>query len=105
MTINEIISMRNSYKAIWTTNIDDFTIQNPSELNLNHNILNDLFNKFGFQFTQIDSKLFMNVENDNYHIIRLNGDDSYDYTMFTRIERHDDSCTYIRNSLRPHFSL
>jgi len=104
MDIVGINSMRNSYKSIWTINMADFTVQNPSDLNLNEDVLAELFNKFGFKFTQVDSKLFMNVENDNYHIIRLNDVGSYDYTMFTRIERHDDSCTYVRNSHHPHFS-
>lgn len=104
MDIIAINSMRNSYKSIWTINMADFTIQNPSELTLNQDVLVDLYNKFGFQYTQIDSKVFMHVENDNYHIIRLNDDGSYDYTMFKRIERHDDSCTYVRNSHHPHFS-
>ena len=99
----DIISLRNFYSGIWfgstTFFVDDFT-----SLNTNKEILSDLFKKFGFEFTEIDSKLFMHVENDNYHIIRVNNNDSYDYTMFTRIERHDDSCTYVRNSHHPHFS-
>lgn len=98
-----INSMRESYKSIWTSKIDDFTVQNPSELILNENLLSALFFTFGFKFTQIDTNLFMYIENDKYHIIKIN-DDSYDYTIFTRIERHDDSCTYVRNTLHPHFS-
>jgi hypothetical protein len=98
-----ILSLRNSYSGIWfgTTKfmIDDF-----SSLNTNSKILSDLSKKFGFEFTQIDSNLYMHIENDNYHIIRVNDDGSYDYTMFTRIERHDDSCTFVRNISHPHFS-
>lgn len=99
----DIISLRNSYSGIWfvTTN---FLVDDLSSLNTNNKILSELSSKFGFQFTEIDLNLYMHINNNNYHIIRVNDDGSYDYTMFTRIERHDDSCTYVKNILHPHFS-
>jgi hypothetical protein len=95
----DINSLRNFYRGIWfgTTK---FIINDLSSLNTNSNILSDLFKKFGFEFTEIDLNLYMHINNDNYHIIRVNHDDSYDYTMFTRIERHDDSCTYVQNKTK-----
>lgn len=104
----DINSMRNFYKSIFTIYISDFNIKNPSTIKINENILSILFNKFKYTFTQIDSNLFMYIENNNYHIIKVdnvnnvnnvndaNYDLSFNYTIFTRIERHDDSCTYVR---------
>jgi len=92
----DIISLRNSYSGIWFGSTK-FLVDDLSSLNTNNEILSDLTKKFGFEFTQIDSNLYINIENDNYHIIRVNDDGSYDYTMFTRIERHDDSCTFVKN--------
>jgi hypothetical protein len=99
----DIISLRNSYSGIWfgTTK---FMVDDLSSLNTNSKILSDLFKKFELHFTEIDLNLYMHINNDNYHIIRVNEDDSYDYTVFTRIERHDDSCTYVRNISHPHLS-
>ena len=99
----DIISLRNSYSGIWFGSTK-FLVDDFSSLNTNKEILLDLSKKFEFEFTQIDSNLYMHIKNDNYHIIRVNDDGSYDYTMFTRIERHDDSCTYVKNNLHPHFS-
>jgi hypothetical protein len=92
----DVISLRNSYKGIWF-DITKFMINDLSSLNTNNKILSDLFKKFEFHFTEIDLNLYICIENDNYHIIRVNDDDSYEYSMFTRIERHDDSCTYVQN--------
>lgn len=99
----DIISLRNSYSGIWFGSTK-FVVNEFSSLNTNNEILSDLYNKFGFEFTEIDSNLYMHIKNDNYHIIRQNDDGSYDYTMFTRIERHDDSCTYVKNNPHLHFS-
>jgi hypothetical protein len=92
----DIISLRNSYSGIWFSSTK-FMVDDLSSLNTNNKILSDLSKKFGFNFIEIDPNLYMYISDDNYHIIRVNNDGSYDYTMFTRIERHDDSCTYVRN--------
>ena len=89
--------MRNFYKSIFTIYDPEFTIKNPSTIDINENVLSILFNKFGLDFIQIDSNLFMNIKDNNYHIVKVNDDESFNYTIFTRIERHDDSCTYVRN--------
>jgi len=93
----DINSMRSFYNSIWTFNTPNFIIDEPSNIVVNDKILSFLFNKFGFEFTQIDSNLFMALENNNHHIIKANDDGSFDYTMYKRIERHDDSCTYVKN--------
>lgn len=99
----DIISLRNSYSGIWFGSTK-FLVDDLSSLNTNSKILSDLSKKFELHFTEIDLNLYMHINNDNYHIIKVNVDGSYDYTMFTRIERHDGSCTYVRNNLHPHFS-
>ena len=101
----DIISLRNFYKSIWTGIVNNFTVTDISALTINKKIIDILFKKFGFNFTQIDLNLFMAIENDNHHIIKVNDDESFDYTMFTRIERHDDSCTYVNNTLHSRFFL
>ena len=101
----DVNSMRNYYKSIWFTNMPEFNVKDITSIVRNEKILTILSKKFGFEFTQIDSDLYMYIINDNYHIVKENDDESFSYMMFTRIERHDDSCTYVKNSLHPRFSL
>ena len=93
----DINYLRECYKSICLTNPKQFTESDLSKLNQ--------VKKFGNEFTQIDLDLYMYINNNEYHIIKVNDDGSYNYSMFTRIERHDDSCTYVRNTLHPRFSL
>jgi hypothetical protein len=93
----DITTLRNCYKSICHFYSNDFTVSDPSKLVEDKSITDILFRKFNFNFVQIDSNLYMHIENDNYHLVKVNDDKSIDYLMFTRIERHDDSCTYVKN--------
>ena len=37
-------------------------------------------------------------ENDTYHIVKVMNGQTFEYKKFTRIERHDDSCTYVEHT-------
>jgi hypothetical protein len=93
----DIKYLRECYESICIFNPSQFSISNIEILESDDEICKILFDKFNFQFTQIDSNLYMSIQNDNYHIIKVNEDKSFNYSMFTRIERHDDSFTFVKN--------
>ena len=93
----DINVLRNFYKAICTYVVSDFTVSDPATININQKAIDILNNRSGLIFSQIDESIFMCIVGDDYHIALMNDDESFNYTIFTRIERHDDSCTYVKN--------
>lgn len=105
-----IVDLRINLNSIgFFVNIKELTsyiITNHDEfLHLNSDVkfkktLNDLY---GRDFIQIDLHLYINFDaNGNYYVIRVVNDTSdrtyLYYYMFNRIERHDDSSTYVLNN-------